>query len=89
MTKLAALAFAALALSAPGSAMAQETLEAGTLNSGDTAWILVSSALVLLMCMPGLTLFYGGLMRAKNFLSIMVQVGAIAALASVLWVICG
>lgn len=89
MNKLAAFGLAALALSASGPALAQETLEAGTLNSGDTAWILVSSALVMLMCMPGLTLFYGGLMRAKNFLSVMVQVGAIAALASVLWVICG
>jgi ammonium transporter, Amt family len=64
-------------------------VEAGVLNSGDTAWVLVSSALVLLMCMPGLTLFYGGLMRAKNFLSVMIQVGAIAAVASVLWVVCG
>lgn len=78
-----------LAALLPNPALAQETLAAGTLNSGDTAWVLVSSALVMLMCMPGLTLFYGGLMRAKNFLSVMVQVGAIAAVASVLWVVCG
>jgi Amt family ammonium transporter len=89
MRKIAAIGLAAAALLAPVAAAAQEAVEEGVLNSGDTAWILVSSALVLLMCMPGLTLFYGGLMRAKNFLSVMVQVGAIAALASVLWVVCG
>jgi Amt family ammonium transporter len=88
LKKPAHLAAAALAL-LPGPAFAQEIVEEGALNSGDTAWVLVSSALVLLMCMPGLTLFYGGLMRAKNFLSVMVQVGAIAAVASVLWVVCG
>jgi Amt family ammonium transporter len=89
MRKFAALGLAAAAMIAPAAAMAQDVVEEGVLNSGDTAWILVSSALVLLMCMPGLTLFYGGLMRAKNFLSVMIQVGAIAALASVLWVVCG
>ena len=60
-----------------------------TPDSGDGAWILISSALVLLMTMPGLSLFYGGLVRAKNTLSVMVQVGAIAAVASLLWVVCG
>jgi Amt family ammonium transporter len=89
MRKFAALGLAAAAVIAPATAMAQDVVEEGVLNSGDTAWILVSSALVLLMCMPGLTLFYGGLMRAKNFLSVMIQIGAIAALASVLWVVCG
>ena len=58
-------------------------------NGADNVWILISSALVLLMCLPGLSLFYGGLVRAKNFLSVMVQVGAIAAAASLLWVIAG
>jgi ammonium transporter, Amt family len=58
-------------------------------NSGDSAWILTSSALVLMMTLPGLALFYGGLVRAKNFLSVLVQCGAIAALASVIWVIAG
>ncbi len=89
MRKFAALGLAAAATLAPIAAIAQDVVEEGVLNSGDTAWILVSSALVLLMCMPGLTLFYGGLMRAKNFLSVMIQVGAIAAVASVLWVVCG
>lgn len=58
-------------------------------DTGDTAWILVSSAFVLMMAMPGLTLFYGGLVRAKGFLAVLVQVGAIAAVASVLWVAVG
>jgi ammonium transporter, Amt family len=89
MRRLAALGLAAAAVLTPVAALAQDVVEEGVLNSGDTAWILVSSALVLLMCMPGLTLFYGGLMRAKNFLSVMIQVGAIAAVASVLWVVCG
>jgi len=58
-------------------------------DSGDTAWILVSSALVLMMTMPGLALFYGGLVRAKNFLSVLLQCGAIAAIASLLWIVVG
>lgn len=55
-------------------------------SEGDTAWILASSALVLLMTLPGLALFYGGLVRAKNVLSVVLQCGAIAAVASILWV---
>lgn len=58
-------------------------------DSGDSAWILTSSALVLLMTLPGLALFYGGLVRAKNFLSVLVQCGAIAALTSVIWIAVG
>ena len=64
----------------------------GTLDvadSGDTAWVLVSAAFVLLMAAPGLTLFYGGLVRAKSFLAVLVQCGAIVAVASLLWVVCG
>ena len=75
------------ALLAAAPAMAETAPQVA--NSGDGAWILVSSALVLLMTMPGLTLFYGGLVRAKNFLAVMVQVGAIAAVASLLWVLVG
>jgi Amt family ammonium transporter len=55
------------------------------IDSGDTAFIIVASALVLFMTLPGLALFYGGLVRAKNFLSILMQCFAIAALVSVLW----
>jgi Amt family ammonium transporter len=69
-------------------AFAQD-VSAATIDTGDTAWILTSSALVLLMTMPGLALFYGGLVRAKNFLSVLVQIGAIAAVASTLWIIVG
>lgn len=58
-------------------------------DTGDTAWILVSAAFVLMMAMPGLSLFYGGLVRAKNFLAVMVQVAAIAALGSLLWIVAG
>lgn len=75
-------------LAGSSPALAQ-TIATGTIDSGDTAWILTSSALVLLMTMPGLTLFYGGLVRAKNFLSVLVQIGAIAAVASTLWIVCG
>ncbi len=80
---------AAAALSAvPAVAHAQDAAEVMP-DSGDTAWILVSAALVLLMTLPGLGLFYGGLVRAKNFLSVFLQVGAIAAVASVLWIAIG
>ncbi|MBW8784834.1 MAG: ammonium transporter [Novosphingobium sp.] len=88
MRKHFAVLLAAAACAAPALAHAQDGVPADA-NSGDTAWILTSSALVLLMCMPGLALFYGGLVRAKNFLSVLVQVGAIAAIASLLWIVVG
>ncbi|MDQ0474686.1 ammonium transporter [Labrys wisconsinensis] len=56
---------------------------------GDTAWMLTASALVLLMTVPGLALFYGGLVRSKNMLSVFTQVFVIAALVSVIWVVYG
>jgi len=59
------------------------------IDSGDTAWILTSTALVLFMTLPGLALFYGGLVQAKNLLSVLMHCIAIACLASVLWVILG
>ena len=58
-----------------------------TIDSGDTAWMLVSTALVLLMLLPGLALFYGGLVRAKNLLSVMSQVLGITAVAILSWVL--
>ena len=58
-------------------------------NKGDNAWLLVSTALVILMSIPGLALFYGGLVRAKNMLSVLVQVFVTFALISVLWVAYG
>jgi Amt family ammonium transporter len=62
---------------------------ADTVNSGDTAWILTATALVLFMSLPGLALFYGGLVRAKNYLSVLMKIYAIAALASIVWVVAG
>jgi len=58
-----------------------------TIDSGDTAWMLVSTALVMLMILPGLALFYGGLVRAKNLLSVMSQVLGISAVAILTWVL--
>jgi Amt family ammonium transporter len=57
------------------------------LNSGNTAWILTATALVLLMTMPGLALFYGGLVASKNFLSVLMHVFAICCSVSVLWLV--
>jgi Amt family ammonium transporter len=58
-------------------------------NGANTAWILTSTALVLFMTLPGLALFYGGLVRSKNVLSVLMQCFAIAAIVSVLWLIVG
>jgi Amt family ammonium transporter len=62
---------------------------ANELDSGDTAWILTSTALVLFMTLPGLALFYGGLVRVKNILSVLIQCFVIACIVSVIWVIYG
>ena len=62
---------------------------ADKLDSGDTAWILTSTCLVLFMTIPGLALFYGGLVRSKNILSVLMQCFAIACLVTVLWIIYG
>ena len=59
------------------------------MNSGDTAWLLTATALVLFMTVPGLALFYGGLVRGKNTLSVLIQCFAITALASLLWLAFG
>ncbi len=88
MRRLAAGLAGAAAAVIPSLAHAQEAM-VDAADSGDTAWLLTSAALVLLMTMPGLTLFYGGLVRAKNFLAVLVQVGAIAAMASLLWIVAG
>ncbi|HID80766.1 MAG TPA: ammonium transporter [Chromatiales bacterium] len=60
-----------------------------SLNGANTAWILASTALVLFMTLPGLAMFYGGLVRAKNVLSILMQCFAIAGIASILWFVVG
>lgn len=59
------------------------------LNGANTAWIITATALVLLMTIPGLSLFYGGLVRVKNVLSILMQCFAITCAASLIWIICG
>ncbi len=69
---------------APTLAIAEEV---PTLDSGDTAWMLTATALVLFMTIPGLALFYGGMVRAKNALSVMMQCFAIACLVTVLWTV--
>jgi Amt family ammonium transporter len=88
MRKWFAACMAAAMVAVPVAAFGQDA-QADVVDTGDTAWILVCSALVLMMAMPGLTLFYGGLVRAKNFLSVLVQCGAIAAVASLLWILTG
>ncbi|MDO8837614.1 MAG: ammonium transporter [Parvibaculum sp.] len=70
-----------------GSAIAQE--EVVELSAGDTAWMLTATALVLLMTIPGLALFYGGMVRKKNVVAMAAQVFAIAALMSVVWMVAG
>lgn len=62
---------------------------ADTLNAADTAWILTSTGLVLFMTVPGLALLYGGLVRTKNVLSVLVQCFAVTSLVSILWMIAG
>ncbi|MFP6638833.1 MAG: ammonium transporter [Myxococcota bacterium] len=73
-----------LLTSLPGLAMAEDVVD-----SGDTAWMLTSSALVLLMTVPGLALFYGGLVRVKNILSVLMQCMMAAGMVGLLWVIAG
>ena len=86
-----ALPLIALATLAAGDAFAQGAPAAPPpkLDSGDTAWMLTSTALVLLMTIPGLALFYGGMVRKKNVLAIATQCFAITCLATVLWLVAG
>ena len=84
--RLATLAIAATAWLAAGAASAESE---ATISAGDTAWMLTSTALVLMMTLPGLALFYGGLVRSKNVLSVLMQCMISAGLAGVLWVLVG
>jgi len=68
----------------PSMALAEE---AAVLSSGDTAWMLTATALVLFMTIPGLSLFYGGMVRSKNILSVLMQCFAITSLMTLLWVL--
>ena len=78
---IAPLGFLLFLLAAPHEAWAQDD----TLSSGDTAWMLTASVLVLFMTIPGLSLFYAGLVRAKNVLSVMMQCFAITCMVTILW----
>src|SRR5256885_12513335 len=80
----AAPAAGATAPAAPAAAAA-----ASAINSGDTAWMLTSTALVLMMTIPGLALFYGGMVRKMNVLATVMQSFAVTCLVTVLWVIVG
>ncbi len=84
-SRLAAGLTAALALTAPALAVAQEV----TVNNGDVAWMMVSTLLVVMMAVPGLALFYGGLVRSKNMLSVLMQVMVVFSLICVLWAVYG
>jgi ammonium transporter, Amt family len=83
---LTAVASAAVVLGSAALALAEEAPKADT---GDTAWMLVSTALVLLMTAPGLALFYGGLVRGKNVLSVLMQSFILMAVISIQWVLYG
>ena len=84
---VATMAAVTAVLASTGPALAQAA--APKLDSGDTAWMLVSTALVLMMTIPGLALFYGGMVRKKNVLSVLMQCFAITCLMSILWMAIG
>jgi Amt family ammonium transporter len=92
-TKIAGAAALGMAAFTALPAWAQDAAAApavvATVNKGDTAWMMTSTILVLMMILPGLALFYGGLARTKNMLSVMTQIGAVAALAMLVWVMWG
>jgi Amt family ammonium transporter len=88
MRKLAIGSFSTLLITLI-SLLPSEALAAEKLDSGNTAWIITATALVLFMTMPGLALFYGGLVRSKNVLSVLMQCFSICCLASIVWLVVG
>jgi Amt family ammonium transporter len=86
---LALAAFGSIAAFAQDAAPAVTAAAAPTVDKGDTAWMMISSVLVLFMILPGLALFYGGLVRSKNVLSILMQCTGITAIVMVIWVFWG
>ena len=80
------VALAAIGVFTPALAVAQSPAAP---NAGDTAWVLSATALVLFMTLPGLALFYAGLVRVKNSLSVMTHCVAVACLMSILWLAIG
>jgi Amt family ammonium transporter len=93
--KLKLIGLTALAASVTLPAFAQEAVEAvaetatAVMDKGDVAWMLTATVLVMFMIVPGLALFYGGLVRSKNMLSVLMQCTSVAAMAMVIWVIWG
>ncbi len=81
------LSLMAVAALLPASAMAADAPVA--IDTGDTAWMLISTALVLMMTVPGLALFYGGMVRKKNVLATLIQSFAICCIASLVWMVAG
>ena len=80
---------AAAAMAAPAAAATTAATPAPTPNKGDVAWMLISTALVLMMSVPALALFYGGMVRSKNMLSVLMQVFVVFSLITVLWCVYG
>ncbi|HRD88807.1 MAG TPA: ammonium transporter [Accumulibacter sp.] len=85
----AATAATEVSAAAGAEAAAPAAAPAAVANKGDNAWVMTSAALVILMSIPGLALFYGGLVRSKNMLSVLMQVFVTFSLISVLWVVYG
>src|SRR5918911_872899 len=84
LVSLTAVALAQTAAPSPAPAAAAEAVK---LDTGDTAWMLTSTALVLMMTIPGLALFYGGMVRKMNVLATVMQSFAITCLVTVLWMV--
>jgi Amt family ammonium transporter len=85
----AALAAAGLTILSCAATLAEEAPAPPAVDTGDTAWVLTASALVLMMTLPGLALFYGGLVRAKNVLNVLMQCVLSAGIVGVLWILVG
>lgn len=83
------MALVAAGLGATALLPAQSAWAAASINKGDTAWMLIATCLVVFMTIPGLALFYGGLVRSKNVLSVLMQVFVVFSLLAVLWVVFG
>ena len=89
LSRVAPLAVLALMLGLMSDVASAQTTPTPTLDKGDTAWMLTSTVLVLLMIIPGLALFYGGLVRTKNMLSLLTQVLAVTCIVTIVWAIYG
>jgi Amt family ammonium transporter len=81
--------FVATAVTAPAAPTAPFSVDSSKINSGDTAWMLTSTALVLFMTIPGLALFYGGMVRKKNVLATLMQSFTITCVVTIVWTVVG